>query len=184
MGKPRPDPLADQGLVGSLLQPRQDFRLGPVGTHLGRVGTHVLQGIALTHQRTAVDRAEAHPLPPVVGTEQFGLGHTEGPELIVLLAARGRLAVPNEVKNCHEAAQRLSWRAVTVPPKDYQVLVIDDDASMRDLVKAFLDNAGMGFMLAEDGPRGLELAKAHAANFLIIGHPKSGNTWLKVMISR
>jgi hypothetical protein len=31
---------------------------------------------------------------------------------------------------------------------------------------------------------GLELAKAHRANFLIIGHPKSGNTWLKVMISR
>lgn len=30
----------------------------------------------------------------------------------------------------------------------------------------------------------LELAKAHAANFIIIGHPKSGNTWLKVMISR
>ena len=30
----------------------------------------------------------------------------------------------------------------------------------------------------------LELAKANAANFLIIGHPKSGNTWLKVMISR
>jgi len=30
----------------------------------------------------------------------------------------------------------------------------------------------------------LELAKAQRANFLIIGHPKSGNTWLKVMISR
>ncbi|MEM1154172.1 MAG: sulfotransferase domain-containing protein [Pseudomonadota bacterium] len=30
----------------------------------------------------------------------------------------------------------------------------------------------------------LELAKAHAANLIIIGHPKSGNTWLKVMISR
>ena len=30
----------------------------------------------------------------------------------------------------------------------------------------------------------LELAKAHRANMLIIGHPKSGNTWLKVMISR
>jgi Sulfotransferase domain len=30
----------------------------------------------------------------------------------------------------------------------------------------------------------LELAKAHRANCLIIGHPKSGNTWLKVMISR
>jgi hypothetical protein len=30
----------------------------------------------------------------------------------------------------------------------------------------------------------LELSKAHRANFLIIGHPKSGNTWLKVMISR
>ena len=30
----------------------------------------------------------------------------------------------------------------------------------------------------------LELAKAHRAGFLIIGHPKSGNTWLKVMISR
>jgi hypothetical protein len=31
---------------------------------------------------------------------------------------------------------------------------------------------------------GLELAKAQRASFLIIGHPKSGNTWLKVMISR
>ena len=30
----------------------------------------------------------------------------------------------------------------------------------------------------------LELAKAHRASFLIIGHPKSGNTWLKVMLSR
>lgn len=30
----------------------------------------------------------------------------------------------------------------------------------------------------------LELAKAARASFLIIGHPKSGNTWLKVMLSR
>jgi len=30
----------------------------------------------------------------------------------------------------------------------------------------------------------LELAKAYRAGFLIIAHPKSGNTWLKVMISR
>jgi hypothetical protein len=31
---------------------------------------------------------------------------------------------------------------------------------------------------------GLELAKAERASLIIIGHPKSGNTWLKVMISR
>jgi hypothetical protein len=30
----------------------------------------------------------------------------------------------------------------------------------------------------------LEMSKAQRANFLIIGHPKSGNTWLKAMISR
>jgi hypothetical protein len=30
----------------------------------------------------------------------------------------------------------------------------------------------------------LELSKAERASFLIIGHPKSGNTWLKAMISR
>lgn len=30
----------------------------------------------------------------------------------------------------------------------------------------------------------LELAIAHRAGLLIIGHPKSGNTWLKVMLSR
>lgn len=30
----------------------------------------------------------------------------------------------------------------------------------------------------------LELARAQRANLLIIGHPKSGNTWLKVMMSR
>ncbi len=31
---------------------------------------------------------------------------------------------------------------------------------------------------------GLELAKAQRAGLIIIGHPKSGNTWLKVMLSR
>ena len=31
---------------------------------------------------------------------------------------------------------------------------------------------------------GLELAKAQRARLIIIGHPKSGNTWLKVMLSR
>ncbi|MFV8817820.1 sulfotransferase domain-containing protein [Haliea sp. E17] len=30
----------------------------------------------------------------------------------------------------------------------------------------------------------LELSKAHKAGLIIIGHPKSGNTWLKAMISR
>jgi len=30
----------------------------------------------------------------------------------------------------------------------------------------------------------LEVAKARRAQLLIIAHPKSGNTWLKVMISR
>ena len=30
----------------------------------------------------------------------------------------------------------------------------------------------------------LEMAKAQRARMLIIGHPKSGNTWLKVMLSR
>ena len=30
----------------------------------------------------------------------------------------------------------------------------------------------------------LELAKAERASLIIIGHPKSGNTWLKVMLSR
>ena len=34
------------------------------------------------------------------------------------------------------------------------------------------------------GLAGLELSKARRAGFLIIGHPKSGNTWLKAMISR
>ncbi len=34
------------------------------------------------------------------------------------------------------------------------------------------------------GLANLELAKANRASLLIIGHPKSGNTWLKAMISR
>jgi hypothetical protein len=44
--------------------------------------------------------------------------------------------------------------------------------------------AGVRVALRRKHLAGLELAKAHRANFLIIGHPKSGNTWLKVMISR
>jgi hypothetical protein len=44
--------------------------------------------------------------------------------------------------------------------------------------------AGLRVSLRRKHLAGLELAKAQRANFLIIGHPKSGNTWLKVMISR
>jgi hypothetical protein len=38
--------------------------------------------------------------------------------------------------------------------------------------------------LRRKGLANLELAKANRASLLIIGHPKSGNTWLKAMISR
>jgi len=38
--------------------------------------------------------------------------------------------------------------------------------------------------LRRKGLANLELAKAQRAQLLIIGHPKSGNTWLKAMISR
>ena len=44
--------------------------------------------------------------------------------------------------------------------------------------------AGLRVSLRRKHLAGLELAKAQRATFLIIGHPKSGNTWLKVMISR
>ena len=44
--------------------------------------------------------------------------------------------------------------------------------------------AGWRVRLRRRGLARLELAKAQRASFLIIGHPKSGNTWLKVMLSR
>ncbi|MDG1945501.1 MAG: sulfotransferase domain-containing protein [Halioglobus sp.] len=44
--------------------------------------------------------------------------------------------------------------------------------------------AGLRVSLRRKHLAGLEMAKAQRANFLIIGHPKSGNTWLKAMISR
>ena len=44
--------------------------------------------------------------------------------------------------------------------------------------------AGLRVALRRKHLAALEMAKAQRASFLIIGHPKSGNTWLKVMISR
>jgi hypothetical protein len=38
--------------------------------------------------------------------------------------------------------------------------------------------------MRERGLRRLEVARAHRAALLIIGHPKSGNTWLRTMLSR
>jgi len=52
------------------------------------------------------------------------------------------------------------------------------------LIPTQLLPAGTRVALRRDYLARLELAKAHRANLLIIGHPKSGNTWLKVMISR
>ncbi len=52
------------------------------------------------------------------------------------------------------------------------------------LIPTQLLPAGSRVALRREYLARLELAKAHRANFLIIGHPKSGNTWLKVMISR
>jgi len=52
------------------------------------------------------------------------------------------------------------------------------------LIPTQLLPTGTRVALRRDYLARLELAKAYRANLLIIGHPKSGNTWLKAMISR
>jgi two-component system cell cycle response regulator len=51
---------------------------------------------------------------------------------------------------------------MTVPPEAYRVLVIDDDESMRRLIGIHLEHAGLEVLLAENGMRGLALAREHA----------------------
>jgi hypothetical protein len=43
---------------------------------------------------------------------------------------------------------------------------------------------GLRVSLRRDGLAQLELARAKRAELIIIGHPKSGNTWLRTMLSR
>ena len=43
---------------------------------------------------------------------------------------------------------------------------------------------GLRVSLRRNGLAQLELARAKRAELIIIGHPKSGNTWLRTMLSR
>jgi two-component system, chemotaxis family, CheB/CheR fusion protein len=48
------------------------------------------------------------------------------------------------------------------------ILVIDDDADTREAMKMLLNHAGYGVELAEDGPRGIEAARAAEYDAIII----------------
>jgi two-component system alkaline phosphatase synthesis response regulator PhoP len=48
------------------------------------------------------------------------------------------------------------------------VLVVDDEARLRELLRGYLEQAGFTVLLAEDGPRALELARAQAPDLLVL----------------
>jgi CheY-like chemotaxis protein len=52
-------------------------------------------------------------------------------------------------------------------PKAVSILVIDDDAAVRETVQQILETAGYGVTCAEDGERGLEVFRAHRPDLVV-----------------
>jgi DNA-binding response OmpR family regulator len=61
-----------------------------------------------------------------------------------------------------------------------QVLVVDDDATVRDVVGRYLDEAGYRVDLAADGPTGLRAAREHAPDAVVLDLMLPGMSGLDV----
>lgn len=60
-----------------------------------------------------------------------------------------------------DAGQSIPEERPALKARDATILVVDDDASVRDLLRRMLESEGYRVMLAKDGNEGLELARKH-----------------------
>jgi CheY-like chemotaxis protein len=88
-----------------------------------------------------------------VSARSDGVG--QGAEFIVRLPLAGARAAVEQPARRAVATHRL-------------ILVIDDDADARDGLKMLLEQEGHAVVLAEDGPRGIEAARAAEYDAIII----------------
>ena len=54
------------------------------------------------------------------------------------------------------------------PNPKSKILVIDDEQSILDLVTAYLRKEGFEYLTAKDGPSGLQAARAHKPDLVVL----------------
>ncbi len=86
---------------------------------------------------------------------------------------------PPEPVSAHGSGEMQSIRRPSLPPQSYlQVVVADDDASIRKLVVRMLEAAGISVLQAEDGEHALQLVRSQGGRvgsiLLDVMMPKKG----------
>jgi signal transduction histidine kinase/DNA-binding response OmpR family regulator len=94
---------------------------------------------------------------------EFGKGTTFTVRVPAIVADRGEVA-PRRMTLDHPPALPLPAK----PKVDTTVLVIDDDAAVRELMTRFLEGKGYHVLTAEDGAKGFELAKKHLPSVITL----------------
>ncbi|WP_267354775.1 MULTISPECIES: response regulator [unclassified Methylobacterium] len=130
-----------------------DTGIGMNAEQVGKLFERFIQADASTTRRfggtglgLAITRAFAEMLGGTITVEsREGVGTTFTLTL-PLQAPDAQMAAPNDV--------------ASVVADRNNILVIDDDAATRDLLARFLEREGFSVMIAEDGRRGLELARS------------------------
>jgi DNA-binding response OmpR family regulator len=70
---------------------------------------------------------------------------------------------------------------VTDPAQAVRVLVVDDEASIRDIVRGFLERDGMAVTEAVDGPSAVEAARASTPDIVVLDIMLPGFDGLEVL---
>ena len=89
------------------------------------------------------------------GTLKIASAPGQGTTVTVLLPAAGRPAAPGDPEAPRAAAS-------AAPPARWQVLIVDDEPSVRGVAARILERLGYAVLAAELGAEGLELYRAHA----------------------
>jgi len=75
----------------------------------------------------------------------------------------------------------MMWRGVEVVADKKRILVIDDNADIRDLIQYIFEKAGKQVIQGEDGAKGLAQVKAHRPDLILLDTTMPGISGLDVL---
>jgi len=143
--------------------------------HLGsQPGEHVLLAISDTGTGMS-EEIQAHIFEPFFTTKEVGKGTGLGLATVfgIIKQSGGNIWVYSEegqgttfkiyLPRVREAAQTMSKSTdeIYLPPGDETILLVEDDAGVRDLAKQILQVQGYNLLEATNGEQALQLVAAH-----------------------
>ncbi len=61
--------------------------------------------------------------------------------------------------------------------KQYTICIIDDEMTLREVVRRYLEHEGFRVLEAENGPQGLQMLREHSVDLILLDIMLPGTRW-------